>query len=678
MDLKKIKLFTINFWLLSGIILAQGSILLVGGGSENYGDWSDKPYKWFVEQAPNRKILVLHYETTTTFFTGYFPSLSTCTVSNLAINSVAQANDESTYQFILQHDGIFLRGGDQAQYVTKWKGTKTEKAIKEVFQRGGIVGGTSAGEMVLSDVSYTSGNTDNGGALRSPLASMTLVDDFLTLVSNTLAESHTNERGRLGRLPVFLARYKNSNGKNITGIAVDVNTALAIGKDGIGEVMGGSAVAFLRWASNTTFSIETGKSFSLQNMKFDQLLPGYKINLNTWEIDRISSAIQFIPKQVSYPNTTIILDGSANPSDWAASSGSFKKLQSLLASPYDVIGIISSTSNSASANTIASTFNVWGVNSQLLLIDDSKKNDPAVTTTVNSCNAFILVDNSLTGIADYLNSSTTVGNAFLSKVNSSKPILFLSEDVMLAGEKVIGGLYTSAYSAYYGTLTEINGLGLVKGIQFVPRLYQNQNNSRGYDYSENRLMGMFWLMAKAQSSYGLAIDAGTFVTISNNHVEVGGVSTTSTSVILIDARKATWADFPTFKRPGKPDFLQNSALIGASLHIIRPGDSNLLTSIVKDKHILPGTFYLEQNFPNPFNPSTKIRFSISKPGLVTLKVYDVLGRVVSELLKDFVEPGQYEKQWNASGLSSGIYFVKLDQKSASATYSNSIKIVFNK
>lgn len=676
--MKKLKLFLIHYWFLSGIILAQGSILLVGGGSENYGDWSDKPYKWFVEQALNRKILVLHYETTTTFFTGYFPSLSSCTVSNLAINSTTTANDSSTYKFILEHDGVFLRGGDQAQYVNKWKGTLTEKAIKEIFQRGGVVGGTSAGEMVLSDVSYTSGSTDNGGALRNPSASMSLVDDFLPLVPGTLAESHANERGRIGRLPVFLARYKNSNGRIITGIAVDVNTALAIDKNRIGEVMGGSAVAFLRWASNTTFSIETGKPFSLQNMKFDQLLPGYKINLNTGEIEKSSSAIPFVPKQVTFPNTTMILDGSANPSDWAASSGSLKKLQSLLASPNDIIGIISSISNSASANTIASTFNVWGVNSQLLLIDDSKKNDPAVTTTVNSCNAFILVDNSLTGIADYLNSSTTVGNAFLSKVNSSKPILFLSEDVMLAGEKVIGGIYTSAYSAYYGTLTEINGLGLVKGIQFVSRLYQNQNNSRGYDYSENRLMGMFWLMAKSQLPYALAIDAGTFVTISNNQMEVGGVSATSTSVILIDARKATWADFPTFKRPGKPDFLQNSALIGASLHVIRQGDSNLLTSIDKDKHTLPGTFYIEQNFPNPFNPSTKIRFSISKPGLVTLKVYDVLGREVAETFKDYLEPGQYENTWNASRYASGIYFVKLDQKTPDGFQSRSIKIVLNK
>lgn len=115
----------------------QGAVLLVGGGTENYGDWSDKPYKWLVEHAPNRKILVLHYSDTTTWFSGYFPSLSSCTVSNMFINSTTAANDSATYKFILKHDGIFFRGGDQALYYSRWNGTLAQKAIIEVFQRGG-------------------------------------------------------------------------------------------------------------------------------------------------------------------------------------------------------------------------------------------------------------------------------------------------------------------------------------------------------------------------------------------------------------------------------------------------------------------------------------------------------------------------------------------------------------
>ena len=287
--------------LLPASLFAQGSVLLVGGGSENYNDWSDAPYRWLVTHAPNRKIAVLHYSDTTTWFSGYFPWLSPCTVSNRQITSTTQANDSATYRFILQHDGIFLRGGDQAQYVRFWKGTLTQQALKEVFQRGGVIGGTSAGEMVLSDVAYTGGNSDNGALLRTPTGSITLVDDFLSLVPAVLAESHTNERGRLGRLPAFLARYRDASGRSITGIGVDANSALGVGANGIAEVFGGSAVSFLRWTTGTQYVIEPGKPFSLRNMLFDQLLPGSTIDLKTGSIQLPSHCDGIRPEAVRFP-----------------------------------------------------------------------------------------------------------------------------------------------------------------------------------------------------------------------------------------------------------------------------------------------------------------------------------------------------------------------------------------
>ncbi|MCE1189581.1 MAG: cyanophycinase, partial [Ignavibacteria bacterium] len=308
----------------SSTLIAQGSVLLVGGGSENYSDWSDVPYKWLVEHAPNRKILVLHYADTTTWFSGYFPSLSPCSVSNYFISTTAQANDSSVYRLILQHDGIFLRGGDQAQYVSKWKGTLAQKAIKEVFQRGGVIGGTSAGEMILSSVSYISGNTDNGVLLANAGASITLVDDFLPFVQGALAESHTNERGRIGRLPVFLARYKEQAQKQVMGIAVDVNTAFAINSDGIGEVMGASVVGLYRWTSDTRYSTEAGKQFSLTNMGFDQLSSGFKYNFTTNSITPSSTALSTVVNKVTMPYGHIILEGSNNISDISGASGSLR------------------------------------------------------------------------------------------------------------------------------------------------------------------------------------------------------------------------------------------------------------------------------------------------------------------------------------------------------------------
>ena len=75
---------------------------------------------------------------------------------------------------------------------------------------------------------------------------------------------------------------------------------------------------------------------------------------------------------------------------------------------------------------------------------------------------------------------------------------------------------------------------------------------------------------------------------------------------------------------------------------------------------VPETYNLKQNYPNPFNPTTKINFAIPKQGFTTLKVYDMLGREVTRLVNEMKTPGNYSVDFNASTLSSGVYFYKLE------------------
>lgn len=70
-------------------------------------------------------------------------------------------------------------------------------------------------------------------------------------------------------------------------------------------------------------------------------------------------------------------------------------------------------------------------------------------------------------------------------------------------------------------------------------------------------------------------------------------------------------------------------------------------------------FALNQNYPNPFNPSTNISFTLDRDGFVSLNVYDVAGRVVATILNKSMTAGSYDVGFNASGLSSGVYFYKL-------------------
>jgi len=80
---------------------------------------------------------------------------------------------------------------------------------------------------------------------------------------------------------------------------------------------------------------------------------------------------------------------------------------------------------------------------------------------------------------------------------------------------------------------------------------------------------------------------------------------------------------------------------------------------IEVKLINPSKFELKQNYPNPFNPSTNISFLIPEPGFVTLKVYNILGEEVAELINEFKEAGYYEINFSAANLPSGIYIAKL-------------------
>ena len=81
----------------------------------------------------------------------------------------------------------------------------------------------------------------------------------------------------------------------------------------------------------------------------------------------------------------------------------------------------------------------------------------------------------------------------------------------------------------------------------------------------------------------------------------------------------------------------------------------------------PEDFILYQNYPNPFNPSTNIKYSIPADGIVTLKVYDVLGKEVSTLVNEYKQAGTFDVVFDGSNLASGVYYYQLTTGELSAT-----------
>jgi len=101
--------------------------------------------------------------------------------------------------------------------------------------------------------------------------------------------------------------------------------------------------------------------------------------------------------------------------------------------------------------------------------------------------------------------------------------------------------------------------------------------------------------------------------------------------------------------------LDNNGTVDDTLFI----SDTLLTKITDTNNEIPSKFELFQNYPNPFNPSTKIKYDIKIDGLVTLKVYNVLGSEVALLVNEVKQTGRYEAEFNGSNLGSGIYYYRL-------------------
>ena len=80
----------------------------------------------------------------------------------------------------------------------------------------------------------------------------------------------------------------------------------------------------------------------------------------------------------------------------------------------------------------------------------------------------------------------------------------------------------------------------------------------------------------------------------------------------------------------------------------------------------PNSFSLEQNYPNPFNPSTSLVYNLSQPGNIRIAVYNTIGQEVTQLYRGFQETGKHQIVYNADGLSSGVYFVVLEQGATQA------------
>jgi len=103
-------------------------------------------------------------------------------------------------------------------------------------------------------------------------------------------------------------------------------------------------------------------------------------------------------------------------------------------------------------------------------------------------------------------------------------------------------------------------------------------------------------------------------------------------------------------------YYDNPFVIGIDKYMF---STDNLVGIAEGNNLSPNEYFLYQNFPNPFNPTTTIKYDIPKEGLVTIKIFDILGREVETLVNEEKPAGKYQITFNAKKLSSGIYFYSI-------------------
>ncbi len=148
------------------------------------------------------------------------------------------------------------------------------------------------------------------------------------------------------------------------------------------------------------------------------------------------------------------------------------------------------------------------------------------------------------------------------------------------------------------------------------------------------------------------------------------VSFTDSSLGEIDAWLWKFGDGLTSTSQNPTHVYTSGDSFTVSLFARGPGGSNTIVksnfiivdhpTSINDMAGIPEKFDLLPNYPNPFNPQTTIRFAVPKKSFVKLTIYDINGKQVQDLFSGTKNPGHYAITWNASGFSSGMYFIKMD------------------
>ncbi len=211
---------------------------------------------------------------------------------------------------------------------------------------------------------------------------------------------------------------------------------------------------------------------------------------------------------------------------------------------------------------------------------------------------------------------------------------------------VAGGLFTGCVAQWDGSAWSVLGNGCGGG--FYPYVFAFAS------YGNDLYIGGLYTTAGGQTVNGISRWDGTSYHALGSGFYSGGSNVYGAYALTIFNNKLVAGGI--FSTAG-----------GAGCGNIAQWDGLALTGISNYNNSSPKGFSLSQNYPNPFNPSTTIKFSVVKRENVKLTVSNIIGQEVATIVNKNLDPGNYEVTWDASKISSGIYFYSITTPSFSET-----------
>ncbi len=253
---------------------SKGTLVIIGGHEDKEGDCT--VLQKISEMVGKGKLVIatVASEDPGRYFAAYkkaFAKLGNAQLREIYFQNRSEALDPKRSALMAGAKGVFFSGGDQLRISSQMSDTPFERAVRKIFDGGGVIAGTSAGASVMAETMLVRGHEEESyklGDLR--------MAPGLGLIEDVIIDQHFAERGRIGRLLGAVAFNPR-----ILGVGIDEDTAIIV-KDRQFEVIGKGAVYVVDGASVTYSNIaegETQDTLSLSDVKLHVLSAGDQFNL---------------------------------------------------------------------------------------------------------------------------------------------------------------------------------------------------------------------------------------------------------------------------------------------------------------------------------------------------------------------------------------------------------------